>query len=87
MPEAICLWHPDGSIGRAATLKTGLVGRWDKSDDAHDSAGPLKLDGELINDKATLVNGGSVVGFPGGQTKFARITVNLNHCCAWQVVF
>jgi tyrosyl-tRNA synthetase len=37
--------------------------------------GAVKLDGERINDKATMVKAGTVVVAQVGKRKFARITV------------
>ncbi|HZW86077.1 MAG TPA: tyrosine--tRNA ligase [Gallionella sp.] len=75
MPEA-SVSAPDGSITVPQLLKqAGLV---DGTSEAMRmiQQGAVKLDGELINDKATLVKAGSVVVAQVGKRKFARITVN-----------
>ncbi len=75
MPEA-SVSAPDGSISVPQLLKqAGLV---DGTSEAMRmiQQGAVKLDGELINDKATLVKAGSVVVAQVGKRKFARITVN-----------
>jgi len=75
MPEA-SVSAPDGSITVPQLLKqAGLV---DGTSEAMRmiQQGAVKLDGELINDKATLVKAGSVVVAQVGKRKFSRITVN-----------
>ena len=75
MPEA-SVSAPGGSITVPQLLKqAGLV---DGTSEAMRmiQQGAVKLDGELINDKATLVKAGNVVVAQVGKRKFARITVN-----------
>ena len=75
MPE-VTVAAPGGSIAVPQLLKqAGLV---EGTSEAMRmiQQGAVKLDGERINDRATVVGAGSVVVAQVGKRKFARITVS-----------
>ncbi len=74
MPE-VTISAPDGSIAVPQLLKqAGLV---DGTSEAMRmiQQGAVKLDGERVNDKSTVVEAGRVVVAQVGKRKFARVTV------------